>query len=67
MTRKKNYPFLLIINNINIVSFNRHWQKEFDERSSANTVVLHGTNEDRDSFVGSEFTGTFNFVYFDLF
>jgi SNF2 family DNA or RNA helicase len=36
----------------------RHWQKEFDERSNANTVVMHGTNEDRESFIGSEFTNT---------
>ena len=46
-------PFIVVVP----LSTIRHWQKEFDERSRANTVVLHGTNEDRDSFVGSEFTG----------
>lgn len=46
-------PFIVVVP----LSTIRHWQKEFDERSRANTVVLHGTTEDRDAFVGSEFTG----------
>ena len=45
-------PYIVVVP----LSTIRHWQKEFDERSQANTVVLHGTNEDRDVFVGSEFT-----------
>ena len=45
-------PYIVVVP----LSTIRHWQKEFDERSQANTVVLHGTNEDRDIFVGSEFT-----------
>jgi SNF2 family DNA or RNA helicase len=45
-------PFIIVVP----LSTIRHWQKELDERSSANTVVLHGTTEDRDTFVGSEFT-----------
>ena len=49
-------PFLVVVP----LSTIRHWQKEFDERSQANTVVLHGTNEDRDSFVGGEFTSLGN-------
>ena len=46
-------PFIIVVP----LSTIRHWQKELNERSGANTVVLHGTTEDRDTFVGSEFTG----------
>ena len=56
-------PFIIVVP----LSTIRHWQKELNERSGANTVVLHGTTEDRDTFVGSEFTGTRAAVYFIVF